>query len=142
MLRSYLFYFGQKDPIKVPILTLSSALVKICQISVFFQTTGQSFFKICITPQCHERKLCTFVAQTIYTLVSRSQLKHKFLDFWVLESKFVKFLMSVLKQKVRSSSIFVSFFILMTHNFSVNFKLMHFLLWTKGSHQSSNFDTF
>ena len=74
---------------KVLILTLSSALVKICQISYFFfQTTGQSFFKISITPQCHERSiLYTFVAQTIYTLVTRSQLKQKkFLDFlsaWV-----------------------------------------------------------
>ena len=60
----------------------------------------------------------------------------------MLGSKFVKFLMSILKRQVSSSSIFVSFFIVMTHNFSVNFKLIHFLLWTKGSYQSSNFDTF
>ena len=78
------FYFGQKDPIKVLILTLSSALVKNCQIShAFFQTTDQSFFKICVTPQCHDRQLlCTFVAETIYTFVTRSQLKqNNFLDF-------------------------------------------------------------
>ena len=37
-LRLYFFYFGQKDPIKVPILKISSALVKICQIL-------KSFFK-------------------------------------------------------------------------------------------------
>ena len=60
----------------------------------------------------------------------------------VLGSKFVKFFMSILKRQVSSFSSFVSFFIVMTHNFSVNFKLIHFLLWTKGSHQSSNFDTF
>ena len=30
----------------------------------------------------------------------------------------------------------------MTHNSSVNFKVVHFLLSGKGSHQSSNFDTF
>ena len=30
----------------------------------------------------------------------------------------------------------------MTHNSSVNFKLIHFLFWTKGSHESPNFDTF
>ena len=30
----------------------------------------------------------------------------------------------------------------MTHNSAVNLKLTHFLLWTKGSYQSSNFDTF
>ena len=30
----------------------------------------------------------------------------------------------------------------MTHNSSVIFKLIHFLLWIKGSHQSTNFETF
>ena len=50
--------------------------------------------------------------------------------------------MSILKRQVSSSSIFVSFYIVTTHNFSVNFELIHFLLWTIGSHQSSNFDTF
>ena len=60
----------------------------------------------------------------------------------MLESKFVKFLESVLKWKVNSSSNFALFFIVMTHNSSVNFKVIPFLLWTKGSHQSPNFDTF
>ena len=61
----------------------------------------------------------------------------------MLGSKFAKFLMSILKRQVGSSSIFVSFFIVITHNFSANFKFfIHFLLWPKGSHQSSNFDTF
>ena len=50
--------------------------------------------------------------------------------------------MSVLKWKVNSSSNFALFFIVMTHNSSANFKVIHFLLWAKGSHQSSNFDTF
>ena len=50
--------------------------------------------------------------------------------------------MSILKRQVSFSSIFVSFFIVMTHNASVNFKVIHFLLWAKGSHQSSNLDTF
>ena len=50
--------------------------------------------------------------------------------------------MSVLKWKVNSSSNFALFFIAITHNSSVNFKVIPFLLWTKGSHQSSNFDTF
>ena len=85
ILRSYLFYFGQKDPIKVPILTLSSALVKICQI-VIFQTTSQFFFKIRLTLQCHE--LNCFLAQPIYTLVTRSQLK---LRFFRLSNARVKF---------------------------------------------------
>ena len=39
ILRSYLFYFGQKDPIKIPIL---SVLEKICHIPhVISQTTSQ-----------------------------------------------------------------------------------------------------
>ena len=44
----------------------------------------------------------------------------------MLGSKFGKFLMSILKRQVRSSSVFVSFFIVMTHNSSVNFKVIHF----------------
>ena len=59
----------------------------------------------------------------------------------MLESKFVKFLW-ILKWKVNSSLNFTSFFIVITHKSSVNFKLKYFLLWTKGPHQSPNFDTF
>ena len=55
-LSSKLFYFGQKDPINVPILTLSSARMKICQISnVIFQTTSHFFFNFCIILQFHEK---------------------------------------------------------------------------------------
>ena len=50
--------------------------------------------------------------------------------------------MSILKRQVNSSSNFISFFIVTAHNSSVNFKLIHFLLWMKGSHQSPNFETF
>ena len=67
--RSYIFYFGQKDLIKLPILTLPSVLVKICQIPhVIFQTTSQFFFKFCMTLHCHERLfLCTiFRSSVIY----------------------------------------------------------------------------
>ena len=50
--------------------------------------------------------------------------------------------MSIWKQQVNSSSNFVSFFIVMTHDSSINFKHILFLLWIKGSHQSCNFETF
>ena len=60
----------------------------------------------------------------------------------MLGSKFIKFLMSILKRHVNSSSNFESFFIAMTHNSSVNIKLIHFLLWIKGPQQSPNFETF
>ena len=55
ILSSYFSYCGLKDPIKIPISRLSIALVEICHIPVIFQTTGQFFFKFCITLQCHER---------------------------------------------------------------------------------------
>ena len=81
ILRSYIFYFGQNDPIKIPILTISNALVKICQIThVIFQATSQFFFKSCITLHCHERwPVSTFLAQAIYTLLKRRLIKWKFL---------------------------------------------------------------
>ena len=50
--------------------------------------------------------------------------------------------MSLSRRQVSSSLIFISFFIVMTHNSIVNLKLINFLLWAKGSYQSSNFDTF
>ena len=40
-----------------------------------------------------------------------------------------------------SSSNLASFFIVMIHNSSVNFKLIYFLLWIKGSYQSPSFKT-
>ena len=50
--------------------------------------------------------------------------------------------MTILKRQVTSSSNFVSLFIFMKRNSTVSFKLMHFLFWKKGSHQSPNFETF
>ena len=49
--------------------------------------------------------------------------------------------MSILKRQVNSYSDFLSIFSIITHNLSVNFKLMYFLLWAKGSYQSPNFYT-
>ena len=61
----------------------------------------------------------------------------------MLGSKFVKFLMLMLKQQVNSFSNFAfAFFIVMTCNSSIIFELIHILLWMKGSHQSPNFKTF
>ena len=50
--------------------------------------------------------------------------------------------MSILKWQVNSSSTFTSFFITVTHTSSVNFKLILFLLCSKGSDQNHNFHTF
>ena len=96
---------------KVPILTLSSALVKICQIpKVIFQTTYQFFFKFSISPQYPERWLLRIVlGQTLYTLVTRSPLKDKFVQLLSARVKFAKFFLSISKRQVNSSSIFYHF---------------------------------
>ena len=49
---------------------------------------------------------------------------------------------SILKRQVNCSLNFASFLIVMTHNTSANVKLIHFLLWTKVSHQSPNYESF
>ena len=86
---SCIFYFGQKDLMKIPILTLSSALMKICQIPHFiFQTTSHFFFKFCKTLQCHEiQLLCTFLGRTLYTLLERDQSKCKFFKLFSAQIK-------------------------------------------------------
>ena len=54
-----------------------------------FETTTRFLPKFCIPLQFHERLfLCTFLAQTIYTLLKRSPFKWKFLR---LSSARVKF---------------------------------------------------
>ena len=45
-----------------------------------------------------------------------------------------------LEQQVNYSSNFASFFIVIIHYSSVNFKLINFLLWIKGCYQSPNFN--
>ena len=86
--------------------------------------------------------LCTFVAQIIYILFTRSQLKIFFRLFECSGQILWLRFMLLLKRQVSSSLIFISFFIVMPHNSTLNLKLIHFLLRTKGSYQSSNFNTF
>ena len=65
--------------------------------------------------------------------------KYKFLRFLNTLVKFVNFLMSILNWQVNYPSNFSSFFIVMTHNSSVNFKLINFLLEIKGPYKRTNF---
>ena len=83
-------YFAQRSPLKWKSLRLLSAQVKNCQISyVSFETTSRFLHKFCIPLQFHERLLlCTFLAQTIYTLLKRSPLKWKFLRLLSAQVKF------------------------------------------------------
>ena len=68
-----------RSPLKCKFLRLLSAWVKFCQISYAnFDTASRFLSKFCITLQLHERFLvCSFLAQTIYTLLNRSPLKGK-----------------------------------------------------------------
>ena len=103
----------KRSALKWKFFRFSRARVKFYQIPYAnFETTSPLLSKFCNPLQFHERLfLCTFLAQTIYTLLN-------------------------------SSSNFASFFIVMTHNSSVDFKLILFLLWIKGSDQYPNFETF
>ena len=85
---------------------------------------------------------CTFLAQKLYTLAKTRPLKSKLLK---LLSSRVKICQIPYVYFETTSQFFFRFFIILrfiTHNSSENLQLMHFLLWTKGSHESANFDTF
>ena len=100
--------------------------MQICQIPhVIFESTSQFSFKILGTIK-HNSSALFYI---IY-FGQRSQLKSKFFRF------------STARVKIRQILRVMSFSIVMTHNSSVNFKLIHFLFWTKGSLQSPNSDTF
>ena len=108
-------------------------------------STSNFSFKFCIIFQCNQtypNSSILFLAQTLYSLVKSSRLRCRFLRLSSAQVEFVKFLMSILNWQINSSSNFVSFFIVMTQNYPVNFKLIQFLLWIKGCHQGPNFETF
>ena len=104
---------------KVPILTLSSVLIKICQIShVIFQTTNQFFFEFCMTPQCHELQLlCNFLGQTLHIFHKKYQSKSNFSRHVSARITYLPFL----KQKVVFSSNFAQLFSIIRRNSSVLF---------------------
>ena len=82
------------------------------------------------------------ILQTIYNFFKRSTLKWKFLRLssaWVKIFQIPHVNFEMARQFL---SNFASFFIVMTDNTSVDFELIHFQLWIKGSHQNPNFETF
>ena len=122
----------------------SSVHINIRQIPhVIFNTTGQFFLKFCINLSCHERQLlCTFLAETLYTFITRNPLKCKILR---LSSAHVKIRQIPHANFETTSQFLFKFFIILsvsTNKSSVNFELMDFLLFIKRSHQSPNFETF
>ena len=104
----------------------------ICQIlRVVFESTSHFPFKFCNF---------AFLTWNIIYFGQRSQLKNNCFRFSCARVKIVKFLS--FEMTSQHFSISALFFIVMTHNSSANFKVIPFLLWMKGSHQSPNFDTF
>ena len=64
-----LYTFHGRDLSKCEFLRLLSALIKINQILVIFETTNQFFFQFSVNKQCHETQLlCTFLAEILYVL--------------------------------------------------------------------------
>ena len=120
--------------------------MKICQIGhVIFQTTSQLYFKFSITLllSCHEIYLfCTFLAQTLYTLVKSSPLKCNLLRLSSSRVKIRRIL--YVNSETTSQFLFRFFIMLQCHylQFLCKLQLMHFLLWSKDSHENTNFDTF
>ena len=105
----------------------------LCQIfHVIFESITRFSFKFCINLQCHHQCHLYFFSPKIIYFGQKQSIKVQFfLDFWALESKFVKFLMPISNWQVHSSSNFALAFIFMIYNSSVNFKLIYFLLWSK-----------
>ena len=105
---SCIFYFGQNDPVKVPIFTLSNVLVKIYQIPcVIFETTKSVFLQI-----LHDSSLSlkiTLLYLFWSNFAQKGQITVEILENWVLGSKFTKFL-SFLKEQTSFSSNFASLF--------------------------------
>ena len=78
ILSSYVCNFGLKDLIKIPILRLSSALVKICYIRhVIFNTTSQ--FKVML-----DKSVNNDLGERMQLLDKRSPLSFNFLDIPLL----------------------------------------------------------
>ena len=78
ILSSHFSYFGLKDPINMPILRLSIALVKICHIPhVIFQTTSQ--LKVML-----DKSINKVLGEIMWLLEKYSPLNFTFLDFPLL----------------------------------------------------------
>ena len=135
-----IFYFGQKDPIKFPILTLSGVLVKIVKFLMSFPKPPVSFssnfanssMSWKITPLYFFRSIVIYFAQG-------TNQSANFWDVWVLRSKFTK-LLSFFKQQVSFSSNYVSLFSVLRSNSSALFELNFYILSAKGAYQKYKFN--
>ena len=121
-----------------------SVLVKICQIPCHFLNHKSLFLQILhhFSVFWNMTPLYFFSSDIVYP-GQKEPIKVKMFDIFEcsgqnLSNSSCQFW----NEKSISLRNFASLFNVMTHNSSVDFKLIHFLLCTKGSHQSSNFNTF
>ena len=115
--------FAQKEPSKVKIFenwVSRSKYVKFLMPILKWQVDSSLNF-VSLFSFIKDNSSVLFLSQTIYNLLGGTLLKWKFRDFRVLRSKFVKFLISILKQPVDFSPNFVSLFCFMKDNSSVLF---------------------
>ena len=129
------------------IFRLLAPPMKVSQITyVIYKTTSQVFLNYCTTLQCHVMSyhdtqfLCNFFAQ-LYISQTKKSLKMQIISSVSATVKFNKFLMPFMKAQVIFSSNFASIFSIIVHNPSVIFHLKNYTLWSKGAHESANFET-
>ena len=110
---------------------------------VIYENTCHFSFKFWIDLQYNNAWfLCTFLLETLNTLIKKSPLKYLFLKLSSIGSKLVKILKSILNAYASFSLNFASFFSVMTHNSSVLVWLKHNAISTKTGHKIGNFQTF
>ena len=128
ILTSYIFYFGFKRvPSKSEFWDIQVLWQKFPKFLLSFLKAKVSFLSnfASIFSAIKHNSPYLFRSSIIY-FGQRQPISANFWDFWLLESKFVKLLMSVLNREVSSFSIFALFFILMTQYYPENLKPMHF----------------
>ena len=82
------------------------------------------------------------MAQTLCNFDKRSTSKWNFSDLSLLTLKSIKFFMPFLQPRVSFTSNFAPLFSVMRYHSSVLFHVKRYMLWTKGTHKSANFQIF
>ena len=113
--------------------TLLSTTVKTNQIPYLIFETISHFSR-------HNFSLF-FLSQTLCFFDRNNPSKFRFPDFLLLELKFTKLFMSVLKQEVNFSSKFGSLFSVIKDTSSALFQLKLYMLLKNEVHQSASFQT-
>ena len=116
--------------------------MKVSQIHyVIFQPTSQFSFKFSITFQCQDTSFWNLLAETLHAFEKKSSSKSKFPDFRLLEWILTKLLQSFLELQVSLPLNFASRFNIITYKSSEIFQLNNYILWAKGAHQWTVFQT-